>query len=69
MGHSFDRGLTLKPADDSLNEGIVLMKTFEEKIHQGYDDLSSSVGKSLLNQVFLSLSYYYVFLLLPSFSY
>jgi hypothetical protein len=57
LGNSFDRGLTLKLADDSSNEGIVIMKIFEEKIHQGYDDLSSSVGKSLLNQVFLSVCY------------
>ncbi|CAM0910585.1 unnamed protein product [Alopecurus aequalis] len=56
LGHSFDRVLTLKPADDSLNEGISLMKTFEENIQQGYDDLSSSVGKSLLNQVQSSIT-------------
>jgi hypothetical protein len=58
LGHSFDSSLALKPTDDSLNEGIVLLKTFEERIHQGYNDLSRPVGKSLLNQVFLSVSYY-----------
>ncbi|KAM0859855.1 hypothetical protein ACQ4PT_046916 [Festuca glaucescens] len=56
LGHSFDRSLTLKPTDDSLNEGIGLLKTFEERIHQGYDDLSRSVGKSLLNQVQSSIT-------------
>ena len=69
MGHSFDCDLTLKPADDSLNEGIVLMKAFEENLHQCYDDLSSSVGKFLLNQVFLSVLYYVFPTSIPCFSY
>lgn len=56
LGHSFDSSLALKPTDDSLNEGIVLLKTFEERIHQGYNDLSRPVGKSLLNQVQSSIT-------------
>ncbi|XP_044958124.1 protein virilizer homolog isoform X1 [Hordeum vulgare subsp. vulgare] len=50
FGHPFEHSLTLKSSGDSLDESTVLVKTFEEKISQGHDHLSSSVGKSLLNQ-------------------
>lgn len=50
FGYRFDGG-TLESSGDNLNEITVLLKTFEEKIHQGHENFLSSVGKSLLNQV------------------
>lgn len=56
FGHPFDPSGTLQSSGESLNEITILMKTFEEKICQSYENLSTFVGKSLLHQVQSSIT-------------
>ncbi|KAJ1294785.1 hypothetical protein BS78_01G173400 [Paspalum vaginatum] len=49
-------GLPSDPTGESLNGIESTMKTFEEKIAQGFENSMSSVGKSLLHQVLNSVT-------------
>jgi hypothetical protein len=51
-------GSLIQSSGESLNDIALFMKTFEEKICQGFENSNTSVGKSLLRQV-----YYYIIML------
>lgn len=51
FGLPSDPSGSLESSGESLNEIALFMKTFEEKICQGFENSKTSVGKSLLRQV------------------
>ncbi|CAL4934424.1 unnamed protein product [Urochloa decumbens] len=56
FGLPSDPSGSLESSSDSLSEIALFIKTFEEKICQGFEDSKTSVGKSLLHQVLNSIS-------------